>query len=44
MGIIEKTGRIPVLINEPYEACLTVAGLNIVFGQKDNSPSEVSAK
>jgi len=44
MGIIENTGRTPVLINESYESCLTVAGLNIVSGHKDESPSEVSTK
>jgi glyoxylase-like metal-dependent hydrolase (beta-lactamase superfamily II)/rhodanese-related sulfurtransferase len=47
IGIIEKTGRQPVLINEPYEACLKVAELNILTGHMDAgpvSPSDVVAK
>jgi len=38
MGIIEGANRTAVLINEPYEACLTVAGLEVVTGEKDSGP------
>lgn len=47
LGIIENSNRTAVLINEPYEACLTVDGLNIVTGHMDSSPaspSDVAAK
>ena len=46
LGIIENSQRTPVLINEPYEACLSVAGLNIITGHEDSSPvspSDVTA-
>ncbi len=46
LGIIESANRTPVLINEPYEACLSVAGLNIVTGHMDSgpvSPSDLTA-
>jgi glyoxylase-like metal-dependent hydrolase (beta-lactamase superfamily II)/rhodanese-related sulfurtransferase len=46
LGIIEKSNRTPVLINESYESCLSVAGLNIVTGHLDSSPispSDVTA-
>ena len=35
LGIIENSGRTPVLINEPYTAALDVKGLNIVTGHMD---------
>lgn len=47
IGIIEKSGRTPVLINEPYDASFKVAELNIVTGLVDAgpvSPSDVNAK
>jgi glyoxylase-like metal-dependent hydrolase (beta-lactamase superfamily II)/rhodanese-related sulfurtransferase len=47
LGIIENSNRVAVLINEPYEASLTVAGLNIVTGHMDSSPvspSDIVAK
>jgi rhodanese-related sulfurtransferase len=46
LGIIENSNRTAVLINEPYEACLSVNGLNIVTGHMDAgpvSPSDVVA-
>jgi rhodanese-related sulfurtransferase len=47
LGIIEDSKRTAVLINEPYDACLSVDGLNIVTGHMDSSPvspSDVAAK
>ncbi len=38
LGIIEASGRTPVLINEPYDARLNVEGLNIVTGHMDSGP------
>jgi glyoxylase-like metal-dependent hydrolase (beta-lactamase superfamily II)/rhodanese-related sulfurtransferase len=38
LGIIEDSKRTAVLINEPYDACLTVGGLNVVTGHMDSSP------
>jgi|TARA_B110000503_G_scaffold140313_1_gene230851 hydroxyacylglutathione hydrolase len=38
LGLIEKSGRTPVLINEPYSAALEVTGLNIVTGHMDAGP------
>lgn len=38
LGIIEASGRTPVLINEPYDASLKVAELNIVSGHRDSGP------
>ena len=38
LGIIENSNRVAALVNEPYESCLTVDGLNIVTGQMDSSP------
>ena len=46
LGIIENSKRTAVLINEPYDACLRVDGLNIVTGHMDAgpvSPSDVVA-
>jgi hydroxyacylglutathione hydrolase len=40
LGIIEKSGRTSVLINEPYSAALTVKGLNIITGHMDAGPGE----
>ena len=47
LGIIEASGRTPVLINEPYDASLKVDELNIVTGHMDLgpvSPSDAKAK
>ena len=47
VGILEKTGRNAVLINEPYDASLSVASLNIVVGSSDVAPvaaSDVNSK
>jgi rhodanese-related sulfurtransferase len=47
LGIIENSNRTAVLINEPYDACLSVDGLNIITGHIDSSPvspSDVTAK
>jgi rhodanese-related sulfurtransferase len=38
LGIIEDSKRTAVLINEPYDACLTVGGLNVITGHMDSSP------
>ncbi len=38
LGIIESSGRTPVLINEPYSAALLVKDLNIVTGHMDSGP------
>lgn len=38
LGIIESSKRTAVLINEPYDACLRVDGLNIVTGHMDAGP------
>jgi rhodanese-related sulfurtransferase len=46
LGIIENSKRTAVLINEPYESCLSVDGLKIVTGHMDAgpvSPSDVVA-
>jgi hydroxyacylglutathione hydrolase len=42
LGIIEKSGRTPVLINEEYSASLKVKGLNIVTGHMDDGSGEQS--
>ena len=42
VGILEKTDRTAVLINEPYEAALSVASLNIVVGSLDVAPVAAS--
>ena len=38
LGIIEKSGRTPVLINEPYSAALLVKDLDIITGHMDAGP------
>lgn len=46
LGILESAGFKPVLINEPYDACLKVEGLNIIKGIADAgpvAPSDVKA-
>lgn len=46
LGILESAGFKPVLINEPYDACLKVDGLNIIKGMADAgpvAPSDVKA-
>lgn len=46
LGILESAGHKPVLINEPYDAALKVAALNIVTGIADAgpvAPSDVKA-
>lgn len=43
LGIIENSKRTAVLINEPYDACLSVDGLNIVTGHMDSGPVSPSA-
>lgn len=46
LGILESAGLKPVLINEPYDACLKVDGLNIIKGITDAgpvAPSDVKA-
>lgn len=47
LGILENSNRTAVLINEPYDACLRIDGLNIVTGHMNTgpvSPSRVVAK
>jgi len=46
LGILESAGYKPVLINEPYDACLKVSALSIVTGTADAgpvAPSDVKA-
>lgn len=46
LGILESAGYKPVLINEPYDQCLKVKGLNIIAGAVDAgpvAPSDVKA-
>lgn len=46
LGILESAGYKPVLINEAYDQCLKVAGLNIISGHADAgpvAPSDVKA-
>jgi rhodanese-related sulfurtransferase len=38
LGILESAGLKPVLINEPYDACLKVSGLSIIKGMADAGP------
>ena len=38
LGIIEKSGRTPVLINEPYSAALFVKDLYIITGHMYAGP------
>ena len=42
LGILESAGYKPVLINEAYEQCLKVDGLNIIAGAADTGPVEPS--
>jgi hydroxyacylglutathione hydrolase len=38
LGFLESAGYKPVLINEAYDQCLKVGGLNIIAGVADTSP------
>ena len=38
LGILESAGYVAVLINESYEQCLTVPGLEIITGMVDAGP------
>ena len=38
IGLLERRGRTATLINEPFEACLSVPGLRVVSGHRDAGP------
>jgi len=38
VGILERSGRTAVLIDEPYSAALEATGLTIVRGTSDHTP------